>query len=154
MNPPRNEHTPGHHQAVQSDRAPLPAGTYSQAVRAADFVFLSGQTPRLPTGERLNDAPFDVQARQALENLRSLARAAGGDLTDAVKVNVYLRDPSHRAEFDRIYRQYAGDPPPARTLTQSHLPGFAVEIDAVLDLPAPHQQDATTPRLRKESTRP
>jgi 2-iminobutanoate/2-iminopropanoate deaminase len=122
--------------SVRTEGAPPPAGPYSQAIRAGDFVFLAGQVPRTPEGERLGARPFAEQARQTLENLEAVAAAAGGSLRDAVKINVYLRDPAQRAEFDPIYEQYLGDPPPARTTTQSDLPGIAVELDAVLYLPA------------------
>ena len=120
---------------IATSDAPPPAGPYSQAVRAGDLVFLAGQVPRLPGGERLGDRPFDEQARQTLANLEAVARAAGGSLRDAVKVNVYLKDPASRSAFDELYASHLGDVLPARTTTQSDLPGIAVEVDAVLYLP-------------------
>ncbi|MFJ5675596.1 RidA family protein [Streptomyces sp. NPDC093097] len=136
-----------HRIALRTAAAPTPAGTYSQAVRAGDLVFLSGQTPRHPSGERMTTEPFALQARRTLDNLQALAQAAGGTLHDAVKINVYLRDPAHKSEFDQIYRAYVSDPPPARTLTQTDLPGIPIEIDAILHLPqgthAPHPDQDT-----------
>ncbi|MGW5927041.1 RidA family protein [Streptomyces anulatus] len=124
--------------AISTSAAPAPAGTYSQAVRVGDFVFLSGQTPRHPRGERMTDEePFTLQARRALDNLQAVAQAAGGSLYHAVKVNVYLRDAARKGDFDEVYRAYVACPPPARTLTQTDLPGIAIEIDAVLHLPIP-----------------
>ncbi|WP_406003829.1 RidA family protein [Streptomyces sp. NBC_00829] len=94
--------------------------------------------PRHPSGERMTDEePFTLQARQTLDNLQAVALAAGGSLHHAVKVNVYLRDAARKGDFDEVYRAYVGDPPPARTLTQTDLPGIAIEIDAVLHLPGP-----------------
>jgi 2-iminobutanoate/2-iminopropanoate deaminase len=116
-----------------SDTAPPPAGTYSLAVRAGGLIFLSGQTPRDCNNVRHGDKPFETQARMTLENLRAAAEAAGSSLNHAVKVNVFLRDPSTQAKvFDAIYKEFVGSPPPARTLTQSNLPGFDIEIDATL----------------------
>lgn len=126
-------------QVVTAD-APPPAGPYSQGVRAGHFVFLAGQVPRLATGERLGDRPFDEQARQVIANLEAVARAAGGSLRDAVKVSVFLRDPADRPRFDAIYGQHVGRVPAARTTTQSDLPGIAVEADAVLYLPPASEQ--------------
>jgi 2-iminobutanoate/2-iminopropanoate deaminase len=118
--------------AFRSDRAPAPAGTYSVAVQAGGFVFLAGQTPRDRGNIRHGDKPFAVQARMTLDNLEAAANAAGLSLKDAVRVGVFLKNPSDAKEFDAIYAEYVGDPPPARTLTQSNLLGFEIEIDAVL----------------------
>jgi enamine deaminase RidA (YjgF/YER057c/UK114 family) len=96
------------------------------------FVFLSGQTPRQLDGQRLSGAPFETQAKLALDNLSALAAAAGLSLGDAVKVNVYLREAGDAAAFDRIYRTYVSEPYPARTLTISPFSGFDVEVDAIL----------------------
>lgn len=118
--------------SVRTDAAPSPAGTYSQAVVAAGLVFLSGQTPRDIDGTRLGDRPFTEQVARAMANLAAVATAAGSSLDRAVKVTVYLRDPARAADFDRVYREWFGPVPPARTLVQSGLPGVDVEIDAIL----------------------
>ncbi len=123
--------------AIKTEHAAPPGGTYSQAIRAGDFVFIAGQVPKKPSGERINDAPFEEQARLVLANLVAVAEASGGTLGHAVKVNVFLRDATNLAEFDRIYQEFAGDPPAARTSVQSDLPGPAVEVDAILYLPLP-----------------
>lgn len=124
------------HEAIAAAGAPAPAGSYSAAVRAGDFVFLAGQTPRRPDGVRLLSEPFDVQVRQAMDNLQAVARAAGGTLADAVKVSVFLRPGCDTAAFDAIYREYVTDPLPVRTLTVSDLAIGEVEVDAILHLPA------------------
>ena len=120
-----------------SDRAPVPAGSYSVAVEAGGFVFLAGQTPRDRDNVRHGDKPFEVQARMALDNLEAAANAAGLTLRDAVRVGVFLKNPTDAREFDAIYSEYVGEPLPARTLTQSNLVGFDIEVDAILKIPAP-----------------
>lgn len=119
-------------QAFNSPDTPPPAGTYSVAIRADSFVFLSGQTPRDRDNVRHGSAPFPEQARMALENLEAAARATGHSLKDAVKVTVYLRNPADAKAFDLIYARYVADPPPARTLVQSSFADFDIEVDAIL----------------------
>lgn len=118
--------------AFTSERAPRPAGSYSIAVEAGGLVFLAGQTPRDRDNVRHGDKPFAFQARMALDNLEAAAQAAGLSLKDAVRVGVFLKNPADAKEFDAIYAEYVGDPLPARTLTQSSLVGFDIEVDAVL----------------------
>jgi len=113
-------------ESISTPSAPKPAGSYSQAIRANGFIFISGQTPRRSDGSRLSGAPFDEQALLAIENLEAIARAAGGSLRDAVKVDVFLKNLSDRAAFDMIYANYLGAPYPARTLTQSNFIDFDV----------------------------
>lgn len=122
--------------AISTTDAPAPAGSYSQAVRVGDLVMLAGQTPRTPAGERLLDAPLERQVRQALDNLEAVARAAGGSLADAVKVTVYLRPGIAAADVDPIYREYVSTPLPARTTVVSDLTTGAIEVDAILRIPA------------------
>lgn len=120
-------------QPVTTALAPAPAGTYSQAIAYDGLVFVAGQTPRTPDGARLGAQPFEAQVRRTLENLAAVATAAGTSLRHALKVTVYLRDPRRAADFDAIYREYVQAPPPARTCVQSDLPGFEIEVDAVLE---------------------
>ncbi|MSO48950.1 MAG: RidA family protein [Acidobacteria bacterium] len=118
-----------------SDIAPLPAGSYNIAVEAGGLVFLAGQTPRDRDNVRHGDKPFAVQARMTLDNLEAAANAAGLSLKDAVRVGVFLKNPADAKEFDTIYKEYVGDPLPARTLVQSSFAGFDIEVDAVLVRP-------------------
>jgi len=118
--------------AFTSARGPLPAGSYNIAVEAGGLVFLAGQTPRDRDNVRYGDRPFAFQARMALDNLEAAANAAGLSLKDAVRVGVFLKDPADAKEFDAIYREYVEEPYPVRTLTQSNLPGFDIEVDAIL----------------------
>lgn len=119
---------------VRTDAAAPPGGPYSQAVKAGNMVFLAGQVPFTPAGELVGGS-FDEQARQAFDNLRAVAQAAGGSLADAVRVGVYLRDLGNFARMNEIYVEYfAASPLPARTTIPAALPGFEIEIDAVLAL--------------------
>ena len=119
---------------VTTTNAPPPAGHYSQAVIASgEFLFVSGQTPRHPDGERMTGQPFVADARQALTNLKAIVEAAGYDLAkDCVKVVVYLRDLGDKSEFDAVFAEFTGPQPPARSIVQSSFKDFSVEIEAVL----------------------
>ncbi len=116
---------------IRSEDAPAPGGPYTQAIRSGGFLFLAGQAPFRADGSRV-DGPFEDQARQTLNNLQAVAAAAGASLADAVRVGVYLRDMSNFAAMNMIYAEFFRDPMPARTTIQSDLPGFEIEIDAVL----------------------
>lgn len=118
--------------SVSTTTAPAPAGPYSQGIAVGRMIYLAGQTPRTPSGERLRDSPFDVQVRQTLDNLEAVAKAAGSSLHEAVKVTVYLRPEAAVADFNAIYAAYVSDPLPARTTIVSDLAVGAVEVDAVL----------------------
>ena len=117
--------------SVLSVAAPAPSGGYSQAIRAGDFLFLSGQGPYDAGGERVGVSVAE-QVRQVLQNLDAVARVAGGSLKDAVRVGMYISDMGHFDEMDAAYRAFFGDPLPARTTIQSDLVGFDVEGDAVV----------------------
>jgi 2-iminobutanoate/2-iminopropanoate deaminase len=118
-------------QVFFADDAPGPGGAYSHAVRAGDTIYLAGQVPQDPrTGERAEG--FEEQARQAFRNLEAAARAAGSTLADAVRVGVYLRDMSDFAAMNQVFAEFVPEPSPVRTTVQSDLPGFAIEVDAVL----------------------
>lgn len=118
-------------EAFFADDAPKPGGPYSHAVRAGDTIYLAGQVPFDPdTGEQPEG--FEAQARQAFRNLEAAARAAGSSLHEAVRVGVYLRDMADFAAMNTVFAEFVADPHPVRTTIQSDLPGFAIEVDAVL----------------------
>ena len=121
---------------VSTPAAPQAIGTYSQAIRAGDTVYLSGQIPLDPQTMEIVTGGFEAQARRVFENLRAVAEAAGGDLSRAVKLNIYLTDLGNFAELNRVMAEYFAAPYPARaTLGVASLPrGAAVEVDAVLVL--------------------
>ena len=119
--------------AVLTDRAPAPAGHYSQAVISGGHIFISGQLPIRPDGRRLPDDDFEVQARQAIENMLEILRAAGGTPRHLVKVTAYIVGVAHWARFNAIYASMLPDARPARTVVpvpELHY-GYLVEIDAI-----------------------
>ena len=116
---------------VHAEEAPPAAGPYSHAIKSGGFVFLAGQAPFRKDGSKV-EGPFEDQARQTFRNLEAVAAAAGASLADAVRVGVYLRDMSNFAAMNTIYREFFRDPFPARTTIQSDLPGFDIEVDAVV----------------------
>jgi 2-iminobutanoate/2-iminopropanoate deaminase len=118
-------------QPVSTEEAPPPGGAYSQAIAAGNLVFLAGQGPFAASGEKI-EGSFADEARQTLANLAAVARAAGGSLADAVRVGVYLRDMADFTAMNEVYREFFPEPLPARTTIQSDLPGFGIEVDAVL----------------------
>ncbi|QVQ50095.1 RidA family protein [Spiractinospora alimapuensis] len=120
---------------VNTPEAAPPGGPYSHAVVAGDFVYLAGATPHRTDGT-LVDGDFSTQARATLDNLATVAKASGSSLADAVRVGVYLRDLSDFQEMNKFFAEYFGDEPPARTTIQADLPGFLIEVDAVLYNPA------------------
>jgi len=123
-------------QVIHTERAPQALGTYSQAVRAGDTVYLSGQVPLDPATTQLVSGDFEAQVRRVFENLKVVAEAAGGSLAQAVKVNIYLLDLKNFAEVNEIMALYFDKPYPARTtLGVAQLPRDAqVEIECVLHL--------------------
>ncbi|ROR34140.1 RidA family protein [Inmirania thermothiophila] len=124
-------------EAIHTEHAPKAIGTYSQAVRAGATVYLSGQIPLDPATMQLVDDGIEAQVRRVFENLRAVARAAGGDLADIVKLTVYLPDLGHFPVVNEIMAQYFEPPYPARAAVGvAALPmGAAVEMDAILVLP-------------------
>ena len=120
------------HRILTAD-APQAIGTYSQAVHAGGTLYLSGQIGLDPQTMEMADG-FEAQAHQVFSNLRAVCAAAGGDLNDAVKLTVYLRDLANFAKLNEIMAGYFAEPYPARSAVGvSQLPKDAlIEIDAVL----------------------
>ena len=121
---------------IHTDRAPKAIGTYSQAVRVGDTVYMSGQIPLDPATMELVTGDIEKEIRRVFENLKAVAEAAGGSLAQAVKVNVYLTDLANFAKVNEVMAQYVPEPFPARAAVGvSQLPrGARVEIEAVLYL--------------------
>ncbi len=122
-------------QPVHTDAAPQAIGTYSQAVRCGETVYLSGQIGLDPATMQMVDG-IDAQIRRVFDNLKAVAAAAGGSLDDCVKVNVYLTDLGHFAKVNEIMATYFREPYPARAaIGVASLPRNAlVEVDAVMHL--------------------
>ncbi len=123
-------------QPVHTDAAPAAIGTYSQAVRAGNLVFLSGQIPLVPDTMAIVDGDFEARARQVFENLSAVAAAAGGSLDDVVKVTVFLTDLDDFATVNAVMEEFFSEPYPARAAVGvASLPkGADVEADAILAL--------------------
>ena len=121
---------------IHSDDAPAAIGTYSQAIRTGDLVFLSGQIPLDPATMELVGGDFEARARQVFDNLRAVAQAAGGSLDQVVKLTVFLTDLDNFATVNRVMEDYFEQPFPARAaLGVASLPkGADVEADAILAL--------------------
>jgi reactive intermediate/imine deaminase len=121
---------------IHTERAPKAIGPYSQAVRAGDTVWLSGQIPLDPVTMELVSGDIEKEIRRVFDNLKAVAEAAGGSLAQAVKVNVYLTDLANFAKVNEVMAQYISEPYPARAAVGvAQLPrGARVEIEAVLHL--------------------
>jgi reactive intermediate/imine deaminase len=124
-------------QPIHSDAAPAAIGPYSQAVRAGELVFLSGQIPLDPATMELVGDDIASQARRVFDNLSAVSEAAGGSLADIVKVNVYLTDLGNFQAVNDIMAEYFSEPYPARAAVGvAALPrGAAVEVEAVMVAP-------------------
>jgi reactive intermediate/imine deaminase len=122
--------------AIQTSNAPAAIGTYSQAIRHNDTVYVSGQIPLDPASGELVSDSIDAQITQVFENLRAVAEAAGSDLAKALKVTVFLTDLGHFAKVNEVMAQYFSTPYPARAAVEvAGLPkGAQVEADAILSM--------------------
>ncbi len=122
---------------INTDNAPSAIGTYSQAVKVKNTVYLSGQIPLVPATMEVISDDFAEQAHQVFKNLSAVCEAAGGNLNDMVKVNIFLMDLSQFATVNEIMSQYFEQPYPARAAVQvARLPkDVAIEIDGVMELP-------------------
>lgn len=121
---------------IQTSRAPQAIGTYSQAVRAGDTVYLSGQIPLEPKTMEMIEGDIRAQAHQVFTNLAAVAGAAGGGLGDIVKLTVYLTDLKDFPIINEVMSEYFSAPYPARAAVGvAALPkGAGVEIEAIMHL--------------------
>ncbi len=123
---------------IQTETAPQAIGTYSQAVKIGDTVYLSGQIPLVPKTMELVGAEIESQVRRVFDNLAAVAAAAGGTLSDVVKLNIFLTDLAHFPLVNQVMAEYFAEPYPARAaIGVASLPkGAGVEMDAVMVLGA------------------
>lgn len=123
-------------EVINTEKAPAAIGTYSQAIKAGDTVYLSGQIPLNPATMQLVEGGFEAQTVQVFENLKSVSEAAGGGLKDIVKLNIYLTDLANFAKVNEVMGRYFAEPYPARAaIGINALPKDSlVEMDAVLVL--------------------
>lgn len=123
-------------QMIYTEQAPAAIGTYSQAIKSGNTIYLSGQIPLDPTTMMLVDSGFEVQTIQVFENLKAVTEAASGGLQEVVKLTIYLTDLSNFPMVNEIMGRYFTTPYPARTtIGVASLPkGAQIEIDAILVL--------------------
>ncbi len=121
---------------IKTDQAPQAIGTYSQAVRTGDTVYLSGQIPLVPETMELVEGDMEAQIRRVFDNLVAVAAATGGSLADIAKLNIFLTDLGHFALANEVMADYFQEPYPARAAVGvASLPrGAQVEMDAVMVL--------------------
>jgi reactive intermediate/imine deaminase len=121
---------------IHTDKAPQAIGTYSQAVKVDNVVYLSGQIPLVPETMEVVEGDFSVQVRRVFDNLTAVAEAAGGQLQDIAKLNIFLTDLSHFATVNEIMAEYFVQPYPARAaIGVASLPkGVPVEMDGVMHI--------------------
>lgn len=121
---------------IHTDQAPKAIGTYSQAVKVGDTVYLSGQIPLVPETMTMVEGDMRAQITRVFDNLKAVAEAAGGTLADVAKLNIFLTDLGHFALVNEIMAEYFQQPYPARAAVGvASLPkDAAVEMDAVMEL--------------------
>lgn len=121
---------------ISTTDAPQAIGTYSQAVKVGNTVYLSGQIPLVPESMELIEGDMRAQITQVFDNLTAVAKAAGGTLADISKLNIFLTDLSHFPLVNEIMAEYFSEPYPARAAVGvASLPkGALVEMDAIMSL--------------------
>lgn len=121
---------------ISTEKAPQAIGTYSQAVKCGNTVYISGQIPLDPATMTLVDGDMEANIVRVFENLKAIAEAAGGSLQDVAKLNIFLIDLGHFALVNNVMARYFKQPYPARAaVAVASLPKDAqVEMDAVMEL--------------------
>lgn len=121
---------------ISTDKAPQAIGTYSQAVKVGSTVYLSGQIPLVPETMEIIEGDIEARIRQVFDNLTAVAKAAGGDLSDIVKLNIFLTDLTNFPIVNQVMAEYFDQPYPARAaIGVAALPKDAgVEMDGVMEL--------------------
>lgn len=121
---------------ISTDKAPQAIGTYSQAVKVGSTVYLSGQIPLVPQTMEMVEGDVEAQIRRVFDNLAAVAEAAGGSLSDIVKLNVFLADLGNFPIVNQVMSEYFAEPYPARAAIEvAGLPkGAAVEMDGVMEV--------------------
>lgn len=121
---------------ISTDKAPVPAGPYSQAIAANGFLYTAGQTPHHPVTDETVGTTIGEQTVQAMKNLGEVLAAHGLDYSHVVKATVHLHHPGRDFDgFNAVYEEFVTAPFPARTTVGSFLGDFLVEIDAVAVIP-------------------
>lgn len=121
---------------IETSNAPGAVGPYSQAIKAGNLLFTSGQLPIDPSTGKIPEGAISVRAHQAIKNLAAIVEAAGAGLEDVVKTTVFLADINDFQEVNKVYEQYFAKPCPARSAFQvAALPlGADIEIEAIVSI--------------------
>jgi len=120
-------------QIIKTDRAPSAIGPYSQAIKAGEFLFVSGQIPLEPQSGKVVESEIKIQTKQVLENLKAIIEASGMQLTSVIKCTCFLKNMNDFANFNTVYTEYFGHILPARECVEvARLPrDVLVEISAI-----------------------
>jgi 2-iminobutanoate/2-iminopropanoate deaminase len=118
-------------QQITTDKAPRPAGSYSQGLRVGDFIFVAGQGPNDPATSQPVGESIEEQTVRTLENIKAILAAGGATMADVVKATVHLSDLSLFPRYNKVYETYFPDPKPVRTTVGSQLKNILVEIDVI-----------------------
>jgi len=117
---------------IKTEQAPSPLGAYSQAVKVANWLFISGQLPLNPSTGELISKDVAEQAKQTFENLKAILKAAGMGLKNIVKITLYIRNLEDFPIINKVYEEYFREVLPARSTVQAFLPkNAALEVDAI-----------------------
>lgn len=123
-------------EVITTDKAPLPVGPYSQAIRVGGFVFIAGQGPIDPKTRQITGNTIEEQTEITLNNVKAILEAAGTSLENVVKVTVYLNSIEDFNAMNKVYSRFFKENPPARTTIQAKLwKNILVEIDAIAVIP-------------------
>ncbi len=118
---------------ISTDDAPAAVGAYSQATTNGDILFTAGQLPLTTDGELLDDEPVSVQTEQALSNVEAILAAEGLDMSDVLKMTIFLQDIEDFDEMNETYAEFFDEDPPARSAIEvGNVPkGAAIEVEAI-----------------------
>lgn len=119
---------------IRTDKAPAPAGPYSQGIVYGDLVFVAGQGPKNPETGEIGDS-IEEQTRQTLENVKAILAEAGAGMEDVLKSTVHLADLADFDRYNKVYETFFKEPYPVRTTVGSQLANILVEIDVIAKLP-------------------
>lgn len=120
-------------QVVRTSNAPQPAGPYSQGIKVGNLLFVSGQAPLDPGTGKMAGNDIESQTRQVLRNVKAIVEASGFNLSDVVKLSVFLRNADDFRKMNEVYKTFFPEDPPTRTTVEARLPGadMLIMIDAV-----------------------
>ena len=121
------------HQVIHTDNAPAAIGPYSQAVKAGNLLFVSGQVPFVPETMEIVEGDVKAQTAQSLKNLQAILKEAGADFSDVVKTTVFIKDMNEFAQINEVYGEFFGENKPARACVEvARLPkDVKVEIEVI-----------------------